>query len=289
MFELEILDSTSDPGSPARANDDALGSNQQSAFVIDGATGLGEKQFMPGEGSDAAWLANYAADFLTQNLKHDSDIHTIILNCIVNAKTAFEMASRDELVERYAWPSASFVLANISGNNVIFSGLGDCTIYTGIGEKAEVFSPLAEYPSFESDWASRHIRKTGGFGSTTDLLSNPETLEDLRVVRALQNTRQSAVWTLGLEPAAAGHLVTEKMQVTNPTYCLLCSDGFSALVDTYDAYNPQTLLEAARTNGLDELMKQLRRIELEIDPDGFRYPRFKRSDDATALFVKIDR
>ncbi len=40
------------------------------------------------------------------------------------------------------------------------------------------------------------------------------------------------------------------------------------------------------SDGLAGLLQELRHIEREVDPDGTRFPRFKRSDDATALLVK---
>ena len=51
-FTLEILDTITDPGKPGRPNEDRFGFNDCAAFVLDGATGLGDRQFMEGFGSD---------------------------------------------------------------------------------------------------------------------------------------------------------------------------------------------------------------------------------------------
>ena len=45
-------------------------------------------------------------------------------------------------------------------------------------------------------------------------------------------------------------------------------------------------MQAARTQGLVALGREVREIEA-ADPDGKRFPRFKQSDDATALLLKI--
>jgi len=66
---------------------------------------------------------------------------------------------------------------------------------------------------------------------------------------------------------------------------LLASDGFAALVDLYRVLDAQALLERALATGLQPLVAEARRIETEVDPDGLRYPRFKTSDDATALLL----
>lgn len=46
------------------------------------------------------------------------------------------------------------------------------------------------------------------------------------------------------------------------------------------------LIDAALSSGLEPLARELRRIETEVDPDGARFPRFKQSDDATALLLR---
>ena len=46
------------------------------------------------------------------------------------------------------------------------------------------------------------------------------------------------------------------------------------------------LIAAVAEQGLSALMDELRAVEAD-DPDGVRFPRFKQSDDATALFVEV--
>ncbi|MEX0343531.1 MAG: hypothetical protein AB3N20_01320 [Rhizobiaceae bacterium] len=287
MCKLEVIDRISACGSANRANEDALGSNDHAAFVIDGATGLGDNQVMPDAGSDAAWLAGFAAARLAKGLTFGKSVPAVIRDCIMQAKSDFLSASQGDLPARYAWPSASFIVLQIIENGIRFSGLGDCVAYTFKADKTVTFSPLLGFSEVEKGWASHHIGKTGGFGDGSDLLSNPETLEDLRTARALQNTAQSGVWTLGLEPGAADHLLETNLEISGPTYSLLCSDGFAALVDTYNAYTPETLVETAISGGLNRLLGELRHIEEEVDPDGQRFPRFKRSDDATAMLLRL--
>ena len=67
---------------------------------------------------------------------------------------------------------------------------------------------------------------------------------------------------------------------------LLASDGFLALVSDYKAYDVEGLMEAACDTGLQALGEELRAIE-HNDPRGTQFPRFKPSDDATALLLKV--
>jgi serine/threonine protein phosphatase PrpC len=70
------------------------------------------------------------------------------------------------------------------------------------------------------------------------------------------------------------------------TIVLLCSDGFLALASDYERYDADALLAACLSRGLKPLCDELRDIE-RGDREGRRFPRFKVSDDATAVVVRI--
>lgn len=67
---------------------------------------------------------------------------------------------------------------------------------------------------------------------------------------------------------------------------LLASDGFLALATDYGRYDPDSLIAAAQGEGLEALLAELRAIE-QGAPEGLSYPRFKTSDDATALLLRV--
>ena len=51
-------------------------------------------------------------------------------------------------------------------------------------------------------------------------------------------------------------------------------------------YTPEELFAAAVTRGLESLGQELRAVEAS-DPEGVKFPRFKKSDDATALLLRV--
>ena len=63
---------------------------------------------------------------------------------------------------------------------------------------------------------------------------------------------------------------------------LLVSDGFEAAIDDYALYDGAALMAAA--GDLEAVLAEVRAVEND-DPDLTRFPRFKRSDDATAMLV----
>jgi hypothetical protein len=84
------------------------------------------------------------------------------------------------------------------------------------------------------------------------LLERVETIARLREQRAAIN-REGAEWTFGLDPECGKHLRLWQLQIVRPAHVLLMTDGFSALVDRYGAYDEAGLVRAALDKGLKEL------------------------------------
>lgn len=288
MLRLSVLDALSSPGRSGGTNEDRFGATARCAFVVDGATGLGDSPLMTSHGSDAAWFADHAARHLVAYDAETTDIRTAIAGLAVSAADVFRAAAGRGNPPRYAWPSASFAAVYRDGTSVSFCALADCVLYLRDHKGVvRAVSPMPEFANVESGWAARHIARSGGIAASGSLLRDRETLDDLRAKRSMQNTDESGVWTLGLVPEAADHLFRADLTDAVPMTGLLCSDGFSALVDSYGAHTPETLLATAVGGGLAPLFTELRHIEREVDPSGRRYPRFKQSDDATALLFQI--
>ncbi len=287
MQKIKILDALSKPGRDGSINDDCFGSNDHCVFVIDGATGLADQPVMQDNQSDAAWFARFAAEHFRLQVGAESELRSVIADLSHQARGRFWSAAGGH-VERYAWPSASFAMLRIHEQDLEVCGLGDCSVYfQPEGQEVETWSPLPLFSDYESRLAANHMAESSGFNRSGSLLDDQKTLQDLRTIRALQNTIQSGVWTLGLVPEAADHVARHAVPFQKSVRALICSDGFSALVDTYQMYEPETLLTAAGDVGLEALYSELRTIERETDPNGQKFPRYKQSDDATAVLVEI--
>jgi hypothetical protein len=100
------------------------------------------------------------------------------------------------------------------------------------------------------------------------------------------NTEEGG-WLFGPDSRAADHAKESLTTVSPGTILLLVTDGFLALASDYDLCGMKAFVDAAQTRGLAALGKELRTTE-EADPEGARFPRFKKSDDATALLLRID-
>jgi len=115
-------------------------------------------------------------------------------------------------------------------------------------------------------------------------LSRPEFLGSLRDSRNRINSGDS--WLFSPDVKAAAHVSRRVMKVALGSHVLLATDGFLALASDYGVYSADSLMAAALDKGLAALGEELRAIEAG-DAGGDKFPRFKKSDDSTALLLKL--
>ena len=285
---LRIIDMLSEPGDIFRVNEDAAGGNRSCAFVIDGATGLGAKSIVGLEGSDAAWLARLAKTFFEQKVASGRSMEDVVRTLNRQVGTVVQGSSAGLPIAAWNLPVAGFQMVRIEDGATVAYGLGDCRLFLA-GDDGAIFETSAMKGNYavEREGARRAIAQAGGLAATKVLSDDPAVREELRRYRAAYNRPGGGAWTLGTEPAAAKHIVSEPLAVRLPATGLLCTDGFAALCDQYGRYDPTGFIAKARADGLKSLMKELRQIERTEDPNGDLYPRFKVSDDATAVLFEI--
>ncbi|CAN7154925.1 hypothetical protein [Aminobacter sp. LjRoot7] len=288
MPNIRIIDSITDPGSPSRPNEDSAGGNASCAFVIDGATGLGGTSIVGLHGSDAAWLARFAQSTFEELVRNGRPVAEVVRELNQRAANVVHEAAHALPIEAWNLPIASFQMVHVEGDRLVTHGLGDCRLFLvdADGKVVETSAIKAAYAN-ERDGARRAIAQSGGFATHQALADEPVVRDELRRRRAAYNQPGGSIWTLGIEPAAADHLASEQLDVSLPAMGLLCSDGFAALADQYGRYDVADLVRAAASTGLAPLLQELRHIERVEDPDGQQFPRFKVSDDATAVLFEI--
>jgi hypothetical protein len=272
----EIIDSLSIAGDRAKVNDDAFGSAGNRVWVLDGATGLGGT-FLPGH-SDAAWLARNANRLLhTHHAIRDTD--QLVKVVIEGLASAFGAERLRNPQERWELPVASFLMFTVGRDDIEAVWLGDCRGIIDIGGKVV---SCGETPAGEAEERAFAASLGGTLGATA-MLRSPAVINELRIARNTCNTGKAGRWLVGLEPKAAEHLERVVFPLDGPVTGLAMSDGFSALELKYRRYTTEALIASARSRGLAMLASELRNVEEVEDPDGAAFPRFKRSDDATAV------
>lgn len=281
-MEFTFLDALSIPGNPAKPNDDAWGQTSSAAVVLDGATNLGES-LLPGD-SDAAWLARFAARRLMAHCQDGAAPRDALRATLGDAEKSFIGLRRRPPKENYENPYASMIFVSASKSGFEALWFGDCAALVQRPDGAvEIVGEAFDKRSAESRRVSM-LAKAKGLAPAAGI-NRPEFLSALRAARNSINTEKGG-WLFGPNAQAADHVRGKQFDALAGTTLLLVSDGFLALASDYGLYDAATLVAAANSKGLEALGAELRRTE-ENDPEGLKFPRFKKSDDATAVLLKL--
>jgi serine/threonine protein phosphatase PrpC len=278
---FQLLESLSLPGDPAKTNEDAFGQDERAAVVIDGATPLGDG-LMPGP-SDAAWIAQFGARRLMAHLREGDGARKALRATLGDAQKSFEALRRHEPQEVWQTPCASMMLAVPNEEGLEFLWYGDCAALMARSAGDAAVTVVGE--TFDKRAAeARRARALAKEKNLSPSLSRPEIIDALRAGRNRINTAGN--WLFSPDVKAAAHASRRVMKLASETILLLASDGFLALASDYGAYSADSLMDAAMSRGLAVLGEELRAIEAG-DSGGDKFPRFKKSDDATALLLKV--
>ena len=279
-MRFAIIDSVSVASSDP--NEDAFAAEPEGAVVIDGATPVSEP-LMPGK-SDAAWLAGFGVRRLMSHIKNGDSPRGALRHALADAERSFAGLRRRAPAERFELPCASMMLAvpNEDGFDALW--YGDCSaLVLRPGEDCEVAGIAMRARGAESQNAARVMAEKNI--APVEALKRDDILPYFRDGRAKVNT-PDGTWLFSPVAVASEHVARLKLTAPAGTLLLLASDGFLALTSDYGSYDAVGLVAAARDKGLKALVEELRAVE-EGDPEGRKFPRFKKSDDATAVLLKL--
>jgi hypothetical protein len=279
-----VMDRISWPGHPDKPNEDICGVSGDWAWVIDTSIFPGTAPVMH-ETSDATWLATFANERLSNLAPQAQDGAALLHHVMEEARTAYRAVAPVERHEDFlTWPLGAMTLVRRRGSVLDAWTFGDTTAYFRQPDgSVQVLGDAPGLRDFESAKAAELMGQAGS--RPTAILDEPVFLAWLGERRARQRKSGIPAALLSLNPAAADRLRHETAPCDEGTVILLASDGFSALVDLYRAMDAAGLMEAALSSGLEPLARKARDIETQVDPDGKLYPRFKLSDDTTAILL----
>ncbi len=279
---FEVLDSLSLPGDPSRPNEDAFAAEPLAVAVFDGATPVNDP-LLPGR-SDAAWIAQFGARRLLAHLKDGGAPRAALRHALADAERSFAGLRRRPPQERYEIPCASMMLVVPHDGGFDALWYGDCAalLLRPDGETETVGHAFDKHAKEAEDAAKLAAAK--GVAPVV-ALARAEFLPFFRASRGRVNT-PGGTWLFAPDAHASEHVSRARVGTPSGTLVLLCTDGFLALSGDYGAYGVKGLVEAAAAKGLQPLGEELRSLE-ESDPEGRRFPRFKKNDDATAVLLKL--
>lgn len=270
-MHFDLIQALSLAGKPSVPNDDRLGCADTHAWVIDGATDLGAPGLLGARGG-AAWLASAAQRAFNQ---FSGPLPQLCEQVFRSLEQAYQHAKQREPVAAWELPRASFAAVALEGEQLVCAFMSDCVVLQRSAAGVAFLTPAPDRATEMAEAAAL------GPGAGAGILRSPEVLADRRAARE----RPKAVLSVDAAQATAGTRYV-RAAVAPGDELILMSDGFAALFDTYQVYSPDAFFAAVLAEGLGPLAQQLRAIEVE-DAACVRYPRFKASDDASALWLRV--
>jgi hypothetical protein len=278
-----VLDQVSVPSSAHKPNEDIFGVSGEWAWVIDTSIFPGTQPFMHPQ-SDATWLARFANERLTALAPHAQDGRDLLRHVMEEARRIYMAKAPPDRHDFVTWPLGAMTLIRQSGGVLDAWTFGDTTGFVRQpGGGTIIVGDAPGLRSSETAAARRLLSESGS--SPTAILDEPAFLAWLGERR--ERTKQAGkIALLSLAPEAAERARHEQVPCPPETLILLASDGFTALIDLYKHVDPSSIVEAAVQRGLAALAAEARHIETMADPDGKLFPRFKLSDDTTAILLR---
>lgn len=264
-------------------NEDIANINKHGAWILDGATGLNGKNLIDKD-SDAKWYVKQWDEYVNKNFhRTDIDLKRIVKEGINVVKDKYYNRIKEKSVKSLDLPSSSIVLIRWIKDTLEYFILGDCTLIIKSNNKLNVI---------KDDSVTRLDNKV--FRAMDEIMKKEgKTLSEAKkevnnlIVsnRLLKNTNEG-YWILGFDTEAVDRGLYGKIPFSSDTKLLMASDGFSAITDRYNYIDMENLIHEAQNKGLDNLCRKLRQIE-EEDSSGDKYPRFKKNDDASAIYIEL--
>lgn len=281
-MDIKLLDQATDPGSAAKANEDAIVIADNLYVVLDGATGLGE-QAVNSLTSDAVWFVEAFAGELKKHWHTTRNFPKSLDLSIQSCRLSYSKATAGAPRPAYECPSAGMVAGVVEDDVLHFYRLGDCSIYCKDGPNAQSlfgWTPLMDMDA-RSILAFRRELQNG----LEPRQARAAILPILREHRGKMN-KPGGYGALSIDPDCLRFLDHVTLPIEGPVELLLASDGFCA-AERYFSVGPGGLFERSMEMGLDRLIKEIRFIEGQ-DYGMSLFPRLKPSDDATAVLVRCE-
>jgi sulfur transfer complex TusBCD TusB component (DsrH family) len=266
------------PGSVTRSNEDFVTASPSVAVVLDGlsappALGIGCLHGTP-------WFVTQLGVQLVSaaTTARDEPLQDLVAGAI--SRVADSHAHTCDL-EHPGTPSSSLAILREHAQRVEYLLLFDSVIVLDGPSGLSVISDRrVDAFAREEDLATRGYP----IGSPT----HQHRVQELVAAQRRHRNQPDGYWVAGAKPEAAYQAVTGSWPHDRLSRAALLSDGVSCLVELYSVVDWTELLDLLQQHGPRHAISRVREVE-DTDPTDNRWPRYKRSDDATVAFAYLAR
>lgn len=282
---MKILDMYSLPGDISKHNEDKIGFNGNSIWILDGATSF-IKTTNNIYNSDAAWFSNEFNKLLKKN--SDCSIKDNLYKSLSEIEKIYNNIKLKKITQEWEHPSAQMAMVQYFENDkkINLAQVGDTrAIIKYKNGNVDILS-YGFIDKLDDRNIKKIIRKYPDFCNLS--LENK-----LKLIKPLiQKSRKKYMNARFGYPTVSTSLkilendavLYKEFDVNDIDVILLATDGFLSIVENYKKYNMEKLIEIVQNYGIEYVVKTIRDIE-EEDKECLKYIRFKKSDDTSAILI----
>ena len=263
-------------------NEDIVGLTPYGAWVLDGATGLNNKNLISDE-SDAKWYVNWWNKYLHENINRNDSLKEIIKEGVENIKSEYFSLLKDNKVESLDYPSCAAAILKFHEDKIEYILLADCTLFVSNEKGFKLYKDMAiEKLDKMVYYAMENLENS----ESMTLNEKKSKVMPIIINNRLKKNTLYGYWSLEFSTEAIDNCLCGFIEIDDNTQIMLTSDGFSCACDRYDIFEKEDMLNIAKEEGIDYIYKKIRNLENE-DYMSTKFPRFKISDDSSCVYLDI--
>lgn len=257
-------------GSAAVPNEDALVAAPNAVVVVDGVTA--PKGLSTGCIHGTPWYAStLAAQTIAILVREPAADLKWALAQALSTVAASHTGTCD--LTAHGTPSATVALMRTTETSLDYLVLSDATVAIQTVDGIQITSDNRIDDLFGD---LRQAVQAAPVGSAE---RESRLVELVTTQRRLRNV-EGGYWLAGAIPDAAERALTGTVPLADVSVAAAMSDGASRLVDLFALHDWPAALELLKRRGPEDWIRRTRDVE-ESDAEATRWPRYKKSDDAT--------
>lgn len=267
----------------AKYNEDIIGFTANGLWVIDGATGLNNKNLVSNT-SDAKWYVNWWNEYLYENINKDENLKDIIKEGIKQIDKEYKSKLKDVVVSKLDKPSSGICIVKKHEKKLEYLILGDCSLHIMSKNKVTILTDekLCEL----DDELHNEMKNLPQFNQLSHEQIKEQVMDKVISTRLKKNA-QDGYWILEFEEEAVDNAIYGNIDIQTNMSIMLASDGFSCVSDRYELIDEKELIKEVKNYGISDVYIRLRKFE-EEELSIYNYPRFKIKDDSSCIYLEIN-
>ncbi|QSB14586.1 protein phosphatase 2C domain-containing protein [Natronosporangium hydrolyticum] len=272
----DVYISTATEAGDSGQNEDWVGTCPTAVVVLDGVSAP------PGTSTGCrhgtAWYVNQLGSRLLLHLAGDDLTPDASLSAAIR-ETADAHAGTCDL-RHPGTPSAAVAILQLGPEEITYLVLADTVVVLDVDEKLTVVTD-DRVTRVAADAHTRTQRHP--VGSPAHI----EAVAELSRTQRLSRNQPGGYWVAGSAPEAADEAITGSVPRRGCRRAAVLTDGASRVVDGFGLATWEELLDRLVSAGPADLIAWTRSVERD-DTTGERWPRYKASDDATAVYLNLE-